>query len=158
MHIVRTPGLVTLADQPGLHRLLAALFVLVGALFAMAPWLVVEPLTLIEATGIVSMGLAAIAAGTYILKTSPTSTVTIDTARREIRIRRSSIFGVEHWSSPFHAVVAVDLEEFDSDEGSPCWRPRLRLQDGSSVPLSRLYDLDRASQEQLVDVVKSAMG
>jgi hypothetical protein len=83
--------------------------------------------------------------------------VTIDTSRREIRIYRDSVFGVEQWSSPFRDVAAVDLEETDNKVTSPAWRPRLRMQDGRSVPLSRLYGLDRASQERLVDVVKSAM-
>jgi hypothetical protein len=157
MRIVRSPGLVTMVDQPRPYWLAAALFGVVGLLFASAPWLVAESLTLLETGGVIGMAFAAVTAGVYILKQSPTSTVTIDTSRREIRIRRDSVFGVEQWSSPFRDVAAVDLEETDNKVTSPCWRPRLRLQDGRSIPLSQLYDLDRASQEHLVDVVKSAM-
>jgi hypothetical protein len=159
MHIVRSSGLVTMVDQPGFYRLLAGLFALGGTLCVAAPWLVVDPITPLETMGVVGMGLAHIAASAYLFKTSPRSTVAIDTSRREIRIRRSSIFGVEQWRSHFHNVAAVDLEESDDKEASrTAWRPRLRMRDGRSVPLSRLYDLDRASQERVVDAVKSALG
>jgi len=156
MHIVRSPQLITMVDQPGLQWLLAGMFGLGGTVSTLAPWLFAEPITFPAMMGLVGMGLASIAAGIYVFQQSPRSTVTIDMSRREIRIRRSSIFGIAHWRAPFHDVAAIDLELADN-ESSPCWRPRLHMKDGRSIPLSRLYDFDRVGQEEVVDVVKAAL-
>ncbi|MBL8835240.1 MAG: hypothetical protein JNL66_03300 [Alphaproteobacteria bacterium] len=157
MQIRTEDGTLILRDQPGLEWIAGMLFATVGALFVLLPFVSATPVGPLYGALALCMGSVAVGAGIYIFANAPRSIVTVAPRRREIELRRISLFKRERETVPFRTVATVALEETTDGDGDPCWRPTLRLVDGRDLPLSRLYRHNKDDLDALCARLREAV-
>lgn len=157
MQIRSDDGTLILRDRPGPEWLAGALFATVGSLFVLVPVLSAVPVDPPYGAIALAMGCIAVGTGLYLFANAPRSIVTVAPRRREIELRRISLFGRERECVPFRTVAAVALEEATDGDGDPCWRPVLRLVDGRDLPLTQLYRHNKDDLDALCARLREAV-
>lgn len=147
-------------DSPGLFWILGALFVGVGALFALGA------LALFSDAGTMgvasrslafAMGSVGVATGVWFLRRSPASSVIVDAANRVVIVRRVGLRGRQETLVPFDDVRSAEIEQGVDDEGNAVYRPTITTKYGAVVLLSELHVHDKARVEQVLEDVRRQM-
>lgn len=152
-------GLVV-EDAPGFMWILGALFVFVGALFALGAAGVFTNATDLgfgTRVTIFALGATGVAVGLWNWKRSPLSRVQVNVRDRYVLVSRWGLIGRQNIRVDFSDVAALELETTSDSEGDPVFRPVLRLRSGATVLLSLIHVHDRAEIERVLREVTSRL-
>ncbi len=160
MRIEESEGRLVLRDAPGLHWLLAAIFLCVGGLFAACPLgLCVNPgkvPTPAKVTFFLA-GCIGVAVGVYVARTSPLSVSTFDRLQGRLVVRRWGLLGRSTAEALLHQIQAVQVVEKQDSEGDPVYRVELRLRSGQPLLPSLLWVHDKAGSERAAEAMRAIL-
>jgi len=143
VQITTTPTGVIVKDSPGLHWLLGALFIGVGAVFVAGAFSVDEMQLLAGGAGVI-----AIATGVWVVGRAPWSVLVIDGDRVHLRGETFRTADIED----------VRLIAGEDDEGGTVYQIRLAMRGGGEVAVSRLWVHGRAESVAAAKAIARAAG
>lgn len=152
------PGRLILEDSPGCFWLFGLFFLLLGSLpIAGLLGLFAEPWKVRgwQAPAAVLMGLAAVAAGVYVVYTSPRSRVSFDVTRGQVSVARRGLLRREGQRFGLDELRAVEVVEDADGEGDPVYTVRMRLTRGEPCELSSLWIPNRRHCEERVAEIRA---
>jgi hypothetical protein len=152
MKVVERGSDFEIRDSPGMHWLLAIIFVGIGALFVLGPLGLASnahTLRWWERVLGVAMGGLGVAVGLWLFARAPSSRLRLDRVTRRVEIVRRAPWGRQGLQVSVADVTAIRLVEKTDDEGGAVFQVHLVLREGRSVPVSLLWAHGR---EPITDV------
>jgi hypothetical protein len=152
-------AIVEAEDVPGLHWLLALLFIGVGGLVvagALGLFVDAQRLPPWQRALAVGFGAVGLVAGFWTLDRSPRSRLTVDPGRGRLRLEQRGIGrrSVREW--PLASLRVVELIEDRDDEGGEVFRLQLVLHEGEPVLVSPVWRDGREAMEAVARRVARA--
>jgi hypothetical protein len=126
-------------DKPAAWWFLAVLFVIVSLGFLYLGIKERDTLPAWQPPLFILFALGGVAAGVWLGRESPLSTIFLDEADGALIVSRFGIGGHSEFRVPADSIRKVIIEERKDDEGYDMTRPALLLKDGESVRLSLLW-------------------
>lgn len=161
MNVVEGDDGVVVRDSPGLHWLLALLFVGVGVVFVLGPLGLArdaDTLHAWERALAVVMGGAAVVVGLWIVDRSPRSCLRLDRRARRLSIVRRGLRGRRTLEWSVADVTGVRVVQRVDDEGGAIFQVHLVLRAGRPVPVSLLWAHGREPAADAATRLASALG
>ena len=139
MKIERTPTVLIVREAPGCMWILGAFFIIVGALFvyvASGGYSNYYEMSYGVMAAHILLGTCAVAAGVWVIYTSPRILINVDRNTETVTIRQSRLGGSSTRSFAFDEVASFSLiEDLDSD-GDPVWALQLETEGGEAIRCS----------------------
>lgn len=146
MKVERTPTVLTIREAPGCIWLLGAFFIIVGAFFVYGAsggysnfYEITYGVMLVH----IFLGTCAVAAGVWVIFSSPRIVIRVDRNTETVTIRQSRLGGSTTKTYSFEEVRGCSLlEDMDSD-GDPVWSVQLETMDGDRIRCSSFASSSR---------------
>ena len=139
MKVERTPTVLTVREAPGCMWILGAFFILVGALFvygASGGYSNYYEMSYGAMAVHILLGACAVAAGVWMIFTSPRILIRVDRNSETVTVRQSRLGGSSTRSFAFDDVASFSLfEDLDSD-GDSVWVLQLETESGEAIRCS----------------------
>ncbi|MBA2380429.1 MAG: hypothetical protein H0V76_12735 [Blastocatellia bacterium] len=139
MKIERTPTILTVRESPGIMWLFGSFFIVVGALFvygASGGYNNFDEMSFWVMAAHILLGTCAVAAGTWVIYTSPLTVIKIDRNTETLTLHQSGLGGRNTRVFTFDEVKGYSvLEDYDSD-GDPVWSLQLETKEGELIRCS----------------------
>jgi hypothetical protein len=148
MKSLSSPDGLTLTDSPGCFWLFGAFFCGIGgasilaAISSMAEYYPAWQIGLA-----VGLGLAAMAAGIYLIYNAPGSRVVIRKTRNEFNVSHRGLFRREELSFRLNDIRGIYIVQGKDIDGDPVFTIRFQSTDGRELPLTHLWLHDRENLE-----------
>jgi hypothetical protein len=152
LRITHTAHRLTIRGSPGCFWLLGAFFIILSFIFILGPlglFTNANAISLPERILAFAMGFIGVAAGLYMLASSPYTVATFDRQQGHVDIKRVGLFRRSSERYPLADILSVDIEESRDGDGDPIYQLQMTLRSGQHVPLSRLWMQGKDEHEQV---------
>ena len=146
MKVERTPTVLTVREAPGCMWLLGAFFIFVGALFvygASGGYSNYYEMSYAVMIAHILLGACAVAAGVWMIFTSPRILIWVDRNNETVTVRQSRLGGSKTETYLFDEIEACSLLEDTDSDGDPVWSLQLETNAGDRIRCSSFASSNR---------------
>ena len=158
MKIKRAENNLILQDSPGCLWIFGSFFVLIGALFVYGSLGGFENRDEVPTYAIYLaffMGAIAVGVGIWQIYIHPFSQISIDKQTRTIVCTQKGLFGKREKVYRFEEVAEFCVAESEDDESNPIWRTALKLNDGKTIEISKVWEHSRENSETAAETANN---
>ncbi|MBI5031627.1 MAG: hypothetical protein HZB51_13950 [Chloroflexi bacterium] len=156
MKIERSGFKLVLRHSPGCFWMLALFFVAIAGIFVLGPLGLFSNRDEVPALGNLlsfGMGCIGVAAGIYIWRSAPFTTVVIDRLKSTVQIQRGWLFTKSQVEYTWRDIAWIFLAETQDSEGDWIYRIEMNVQSGECVPLFEVWVMGKAEYESAVRAI-----
>jgi hypothetical protein len=149
-----SPDGLTLTDSPGCFWIFGGFFCAIGgAALLSIIFYNGESQSLGQILGVTTLGLAAIAAGIYLIYNAPASRVVISRTRGQLTVSHRGLLRRNQQTFSLNSIGSVYLVQGKDIDGDPVFTLRFQLTGGQELPLTHLWLHNQARLEGTLDVL-----
>jgi hypothetical protein len=145
---------ITIQDRPGCFWLFGLFFVLIGGIFVVGAAGLFSNLEEVSwpVRGLTFLlGMAAVGAGLYVIADAPRSLAVCDFQSHVFMVHQKGLLRRQTNIIPFDEIQAIFVEQSEDTDGGEIYRPALQLLDGQIVPVSQLWNHNRAEVDGVIN-------
>jgi hypothetical protein len=162
MNITETPTGIRAYDWPEIWWVFGTISVCLGVTFVLWPLGLIGGTPLLEVRArlaSLTVGTIGVGIGSWLVVSTPLSRIEIDYVDRVVRITRWGITGRVDISVAFADIQAADIDtNLTGNPYQTAYRPRLRLKDGTTFPMSMVYETDGSPAQRVVREIMTRIG
>jgi hypothetical protein len=148
-------------DSSGCFWLFGLFFVVIAGTFViglMGAFNNLNELGQLEQTAAWIISLSGVAAGIWIIYSNPAIKTDFDKREDAVRISRRSFMKNENEQYPLKEIYDIVINESTDDEGLPIFSVDMKLNSGTSIPLTKTWLRNKKDLEENIKQIKDFLG
>jgi hypothetical protein len=148
-------------DSSGCFWLFGLFFVVIAGTFViglMGAFNNLNELSQLEQTAAWIISLSGVAAGIWIIYSNPAIKTDFDKREDAVRINRRSFMKNENEQYPLKEIYDIVINESTDDEGLPIFSVDMKLNSGTSIPLTKTWLRNKKDLEENIKQIKDFLG
>jgi hypothetical protein len=148
-------------DSSGCFWLFGLFFVVIAGTFViglMGAFNNLNELSQLEQTAAWIISLSGVAAGIWIIYSNPAIKTDFDKREDAVRISRRSFMKNENEQYPLKEIYDIVINESTDDEGLPIFSVDMKLNSGTSIPLTKTWLRNKKDLEENIKQIKDFLG